>query len=653
MTLPAASHGDTDLALAELFEEITQKLGAGEPFDLDAYVAEHPEYAAQLRELLPAVEFLVDLSDAGGPVRSSRPDASGTAPGDVPPGAASGTVGDFLIKREIGRGGMGVVYEAEQISLGRRVALKVLPFAAILDKTQLARFKNESRAAALLDHPNMVTVHSVGSERGIHYYAMQYIDGQTVAQVIADQRRGLELNSPAGERQRGEMPDHASPDRKRRHTGSSGEESTGQFVASTALKDTALTATGSTPSRKDQRARFRRVAELGIQAAEALEHAHQLGIVHRDIKPSNLMVDGEGHLWVTDLGLAMVEAEGNLTATGGMVGTLRYMSPEQMRGDRHVLDHRTDIYSLSATLYEMLTLRPAFPDSDAQRLVRRVPTEDPPLPRRLNLAIPQDLETIVLKGMSKEPRDRYHSAQGLADDLRRFLEDEPIRARRPSPTERVVKWSRRHAGALLFVVTVLAVTVLALGASGVLVLHERQLAKDASVEAQTHLVIAIRSVDRMLTRVGHDRLKHVPHMGEIRRQLLTDALEFYEGFLPEKGDVPALQYQTGKAHLRLAEIHQRLGYDAGAEEAYGRAITFFENLLANRHNTAGVDAIECQLALGKSHSGLALLFHQMGRLREAEGAYRRTIELCEQLPRNHPRFVPPHPTSWSCSSSWG
>jgi serine/threonine protein kinase len=170
------------------------------------------------------------------------------------------------------------------------------------------------------------------------------------------------------------------------------------------------------------------VVELAIQAAEALEHAHRMGIVHRDIKPSNLLVDADQHLWVTDFGLALVEAEGNLTASGGMLGTLRYMSPEQLRGDRHVLDHHTDIYSLGATLYEMLVLRPAFPDSEVTKLVRRIPHEEPVAPHKLNPSIPRDLATIVLKAMAKQPGDRYTTARHLADDLRRFLRDEPIQA---------------------------------------------------------------------------------------------------------------------------------------------------------------------------------------------------------------------------------
>ena len=251
-------------------------------------------------------------------------------------------LGDYRIFREIGRGGMGVVYEAEQVSLSRRVALKVLPLAAMLDKTRLARFKNEARAAASLHHPNVVHVHSVGSERGVHYYAMQFIDGRTVAELIAEERYRSSSN--------------ADPGPTSEALGCAGVDSTVEFVASGSRSASAIhdevqedRATVLSPSRassvgSEERARIRCVVELCIQAAEALEHAHQMGIVHRDIKPSNLLIDENWHLWVADFGLAMIEAEGNLTVNRNILGTLRYMSPEQMRGDRHVLDHRTDIY---------------------------------------------------------------------------------------------------------------------------------------------------------------------------------------------------------------------------------------------------------------------------------------------------------------------
>jgi hypothetical protein len=186
------------------------------------------------------------------------------------------------------------------------------------------------------------------------------------------------------------------------------------------------------------------VARLGVQAAEALEYAHQLGVVHRDIKPANLLLDQRGNLWVADFGLARLPNEPGLTLTGDLIGTLRYMSPEQAQGKWLLVDHRADLYSLGVTLYELLVLEPPFRGTDRQELLRQIASEEPKAPRRLNKAVPAELETIVLKAMEKSPADRYATARELADDLGRYLRDEPIRARRPSLAQRGRKWARRH-----------------------------------------------------------------------------------------------------------------------------------------------------------------------------------------------------------------
>jgi serine/threonine protein kinase/WD40 repeat protein len=425
MTLPLPPSAPSELSdrlVAEIVEGLAARLQAGEPVDLEACAREHPECADRLRQLLPAVRMLADLGrSAGG--------AAGLPPtGGPAPGPAAGTLGDYRVLREVGRGGMGVVYEAEQISLGRRVALKVLAFAAVLDPRHLQRFQNEARAAACLHHPNIVPVYGVGTDRGTHYYAMQFIEGPTLAALIQGLRR--QPRRPA--------------DKETGRQGDKEKDATGSLpgTVADAGQATAVSLSPCLPvSLSDF---FRTVARLGVQAAEALEHAHQAGVVHRDVKPANLMVDARGTLWVTDFGLAVCQSDTGVTRSGDLIGTLRYMSPEQALGRRRALDHRTDVYSLGATLYELLTLEPAFGGDDRQELLRRIASEEPRPARRLNPAVPADLETIVAKAMAKAPDERYATAQELAEDLRRYLEDRPIRARRPSLWQKGRKWARRN-----------------------------------------------------------------------------------------------------------------------------------------------------------------------------------------------------------------
>jgi serine/threonine protein kinase/predicted Zn-dependent protease len=406
------STGDRD-PLDLLAEEFVARLRAGEPVTVAEYADRHPELAEAICSLFPTLLEIERLKPRPGEVTE---DHHQTEPSEA---HLPATIGEFRIVREVGRGGMGVVYEAVQESLGRHVALKVLPAEALSDPKRRERFRREAKAAAQLHHTNIVPVFGTGEAGGLHFYAMQFIPGQPLDQVLAELRK-LQTDGPA---------------------------TTSAVTAAFPL--TQGTTPGNTPSRPPQsglstvpgRPYWESVARLGFQAASALAHAHAHGVLHRDVKPSNLLLDPQGTLWIADFGLAKLADEDDLTAAGDILGTLRYMAPERFAGQ---CDARADIYALGLTLYELATLRPAFDESGREKLIAQVTQGEPLRPSQLNRAIPRDLETIILKAIAREPAARYQSAAELAEDLQRFAEDRPILARRESVSERLGRWARRN-----------------------------------------------------------------------------------------------------------------------------------------------------------------------------------------------------------------
>jgi WD40 repeat protein/serine/threonine protein kinase len=495
--------------LTRLADEFAARYRAGERPPLQEYIDRHPELAHDIRELFPA---MVEIEQ----VREDHNEAAGH--GASPPTPALEQLGDYRIVREVGRGGMGVVYEAEQVSLGRHVALKVLPRSLLLDSRAKRRFEREAKSAARLHHTNIVPVFGVGEQDGLHYYVMQFIQGLGLDAVLEELKRlqsghartdmfvggGLRVSRNAGPG--GTPPGEAKPLPPGELTAAHVARSllTGAFEPATddpnqddadgghvlaAVKDspvpTASTAppTQATPpsvsdsftlssssvvlpgrgrdgskSRQRQPSYWQSVASIGAQVAEALEYAHKQGVLHRDIKPSNLLLDTQGTVWVADFGLAKAaDDQQNLTHTGDILGTLRYMPPEAFEGNT---DARSDVYSLGLTLYEMLAFRPAFDEGERNRLIKQVTHAEPARLGKLNRAVPRDLETIVHKAIDKDPRQRYASAEALAEDLHRFIADEPIQARRVSPAERLWRWCRRSpalAGLTAAVATLLVV----------------------------------------------------------------------------------------------------------------------------------------------------------------------------------------------------
>jgi len=413
----------------DVVAEYLAQVDEGQEVDPAQIICAHPEHADQLEKFFDNLGVLYKTIEFTLGTDESEVNSSGETSGE--------TLGDFRIIRELGRGGMGVVYEALNQKIGRRVALKVMHRAAALDAERLARFENEAKAIASLSHDNIVPVYAVGEQDGAHYFAMKLIDGQTLTNA-AEFETGPALST--------ETPPIAADE-----TNADGSSAQEPLLPGIPQFPVASQARG-----------FDRVCTVITDVASAIDHAHKNGIVHRDIKPSNLLMDRSGKVWVTDFGLARLEQEITMTATGDVLGTVQYMSPEQAQGENDI-DRRSDVYSLGVVLYRLLTGELPFRGKH-RAVLHRVINDEPATPRSLNPSIPRDLETICLKCLQKKPQSRYQTAEALADDLQRFQVGKPISARPAGFLERSWKWCARHrsAAAAIALGVLSAVTIVGL-----------------------------------------------------------------------------------------------------------------------------------------------------------------------------------------------
>lgn len=592
-------------------EEFTARFRQGERPSIEEYAARHPEAAEQIRGLLPSIVMLEQMK----PQRASG--GRGTEP------AMPKQLGDYAIVREVGRGGMGIVYEAVQQSLGRRVALKVLPHHARLDERRLERFRIEAQAAARLHHTNIVPVFGLFESDGLQYYVMQFIDGHGLDAMSFEGRGRLATQeTQALAKSTTKMPPPLPL------------PSTGRPLA---RPIPVAQAPASLPPMTNKAEYIRRAARMGMQVAQALDYAHSQGILHRDIKPANLLLDQRGTVWITDFGLAKLRENDGLTATGDLVGTLQYMAPEALHGQS---GPQSDVYSLGATLYELITRQPCFRETSPARLLKQISEQEPVRPRSLDRAIPRDLETIVLKAMAREPRDRYRTAGGLADDLSRFLEDRPIRARRSSSVERFWRWSRRNRGLAASMAAAMLSLVLAsvvgwwayASTTHALVGEENRRieAELATAHAEANMQLSLHALEEIFAAVappddapraaigrrrsrsdghpgspgngprpddpdtrppprhgspeGHGPPGHADEIAQStvaqqrRSQLLEAVLAFYERFAQQNATDPKLQCEAAKAQLHVGDLLARLGETDKARQAVDRSIATFANL---------------------------------------------------------------------------
>ena len=598
--------------LDALAEDFLARQRRGESPSVQQYASNHPDLAEEILELFPAMAAMERLKARGertsdgsaslGPVKLER-------------------LGDFRIIREVGRGGMGIVFEAEQESLGRRVALKVLPRQALLERRHLARFKREARLASRLHHTNIVQVYGVGDEDGFHYYVMQFVRGVGLDKIVE------RLGSGADSGSSGPAYDEPPCD---------GDGSNAELLQS--IWESLV---GASESPLSDAVYYRRVAGIGVQAAEALSYAHEQGTLHRDVKPGNVLMDDQAVAWVTDFGLAKAMNAPDVTQPGDLTGTLRYLAPERLRGQ---VDARGDVYGLGLTLYELVTGRHAFDAPDRSALIREISETSPLAPRRTNRCVPRDLETVVLKAIAREPERRYSSACELADDLRRFIEDRPILARRVGPGERLWRWCRRNrAVAALSAVTLLLVVAVAVVAS-VGYLRTRSALDSELVQRQKAEVVADlarEAIDRVFDRLGlyrpeasaslqvgdgNDTSVEIPRPAVASKEsaaLMEEMLPFYDRLARETGGSESFALRAAAATRRIGDIRQRLGQYDRATASYVDAIEMYLRQAAS----GGAKADGLLLAAAGTCNELGRTYRLERKLDQARQAHQRVVSL--------------------------
>jgi eukaryotic-like serine/threonine-protein kinase len=627
--------------LEALAAEFVERQRRGENPSVPEYAARHPELADEIRDLFPTIVAMERLK-----VHQEQSGTGRASLGDI----TLERLGDFRIIRELGRGGMGIVYEAEQESLGRRVAVKVLPRQSLLEPKHVHRFQREAQAAARLHHTNIVPVFGVGEQEGFHYYVMQLIRGVGLDEILSYMRRKTPPGKPAsgsehdlptyregltarigrtllsgsvgrprtdttavidvqrpddpstpGDASSVQNPPSAPSDKT---TGATAARPGDVAIASQAgpASDRLSAQMGSIQEALTGSAYWVSVARIGIQAADALDYAHRQGTLHRDIKPGNLLLDSQGVTWVADFGLAKILQSQDMSQTADITGTLPYMAPEQFSGQT---DARSDIYSLGLTLYELLTLQRAYDDSDRSRLIRRITEGELAHPRKLNSQIPADLETIVVKAAAPDPGSRYQSARELAADLQCFLEDRPIRARRATSIERLWRWYRRNR----------AVASLATLALTLLV-----------------LVAVVATVGFVQTRKALEGQARQRDKAEANADLALQALDrIFERFSPRQSS-PALEMTLGGARNVVVQVATPPVLSKEAAALLEDMLPFYDRLAKQVTNEA-----EVLEKVARANRRVGDIRQRLGQYDEAVAAYSRAIEVYEQLGRPRPQ----------------
>lgn len=646
MSDPASSESGNPVDVEALADEFLRRRRDGENPSIDDYVAQYPDLEDELREIIPALLAMESLKQDWEDTLHET---------DRPAGLPVDRLGDYRLLKEIGRGGMGIVYEALQESLGRKVALKLLPKHMVNSPDHVRRLHREAKTAAALHHSNIVPVFGVGAEEEFHYIIMQLIDGASVERFIrlirsdgADHVAAM-LTEPHGsgplsfalgrlaERIQDSTP--TEPD----GTLLSGlfSESAGMHTAPELSRFAATTTESESPDVVEEQAApplpslppsyWRVISHLGIQIADAIEYAHSQGTLHRDIKPGNIMLDQQGTVWITDFGLAHATDGSNATESQHLAGTICYMAPEQFHGK---CDVRSDVYALGLTLYEFATLTPAISAGSRAEMIRQATESRPAPPRSIISDLPRDLETIILKAISADASHRYQSAGDLADDLRRFAEDRPIRARRVSVAERIWRWCRRNP--MTATSSFIAMTVLVLAAVVSTVAWSREAAQRQKIESM--LEISISSLERVYDRFAPDALStsgyamitsdedaaSVPGAAALSPEavaMLEELLPAFDQLSTHFEDNDALKADAAAANRRIGDIHRQLGNVDQAVSAYQDSIRRFEELSGQQPDAAH------RVEIARILNRLGNTWRDAQEQDKANASFRKAIEL--------------------------
>ena len=602
-----------------LTDQFLEAYRTGANPSIEEFAARCPEMADRIKDLFPAALLMEQLRS-----RKQFGDRSGS--GEFTFGSSrTDRLGDYQLLREVGRGGMGVVYEAEQLSLGRRVAIKVLRETMVGGHRSASRFQREAQAAARLHHTNIVPVFGAGHVDQVHYYVMQYIEGVGLDQVL-----------------RGGQPTGAYSDSDSLITADLDSDQPDADGSESMLLREALGSGGVGDSSRTSY--FREVARIGRDVARALDYAHSRSVVHRDVKPGNIILDRQGNVWITDFGLASLPANESLTDTGDIFGTLRYMAPERFEGQG---DRRIDIYALGLTLYELLTHQPAFVAADRVHLIHAITQRTPSTPRSIDPRIPRDLETILLKASAKAAADRYSSAGDMADDLDRFLADRPIRARRVSSAEHCWRWCRRNpavaalsasaVGLLLLVATVMTASTFRIN----LALNDTQQQYDRAEKERAHAAENLRrsEIQRSLAessfaRAETERARAEENLlqAEIERNraegnlsLALDALEeVFERIAPTQRDARDQRDE-------MLTVNRQLAVDDQDVDLLIAMLRFYDEY--SNQNQSNIDL---QIESARANKRVGDIQRDLGAFDEADVAFYRAQQLYEQLANAYP-----------------